>query len=219
MSRSIAQNILDKLVTNQITTFHLLKFTVNEVEYFYTDAEVPIYSDADGTDQTYLPQTFSFDNINYSNNNIIDSCSLKIDNINEVMTALFIGNTIVDEEAILYMIIFEDDNSIINTQQIFTGVLNDFNIDESELNIALTSEFTKWDQNSNIKHSALCRWKEFKGVECAYAGGETICDRTYARCVELSNTDQFGGFRWLPAQEDIDVWWGPIPSIGAALDG
>lgn len=41
-----------------------------------------------------------------------------------------------------------------------------------------------------------CHW-EFKSAECAYSGGATVCDRTYERCQNLSNTEHFGGYRGL----------------------
>lgn len=34
----------------------------------------------------------------------------------------------------------------------------------------------------------------FKGDLCQYAGAETLCNRTYTRCTELSNKTNFGGF-------------------------
>ena len=37
-------------------------------------------------------------------------------------------------------------------------------------------------------------WKNFKdGVNCTYSGAETQCNKSWARCVDLANTDQFGG--------------------------
>lgn len=40
-----------------------------------------------------------------------------------------------------------------------------------------------------------CNWvSRFKGVECGYAGVETTCNGTLARCRELSNSPRFGGF-------------------------
>ncbi len=38
-----------------------------------------------------------------------------------------------------------------------------------------------------------CQWT-FKGTECEYSGGETSCNKTFARCQELNNTIRFGGF-------------------------
>lgn len=45
----------------------------------------------------------------------------------------------------------------------------------------------------------FCRFK-FKGTECAYAGAETLCDKTLNRCRELENASRFGGFPSTPAQ-------------------
>jgi len=195
VSRTISSQITDKLESNQITAAFLLYFTLNSVTYRYTTCDVPVYCDADGSDHMYSKRDFSFDNVNYSNQNIVDSVNIKIDNLDSVLTALFVGNTVVEEEAALYVVIFDDDNSIVGTQQIFNGVINEWDLDESELSMTITSPFAQWDQNSNVKHSALCRWKKFKGTECGYSGAQTICDRTYVRCAELSNTDNSGGFR------------------------
>lgn len=37
-----------------------------------------------------------------------------------------------------------------------------------------------------------CNW-EFQGLECAYSGAATECDRTFKTCTALSNTGRFGG--------------------------
>jgi lambda family phage minor tail protein L len=39
-----------------------------------------------------------------------------------------------------------------------------------------------------------CRYKTFKGEKCGYSGGESECDRTFARCRELGTPVRFGGF-------------------------
>lgn len=38
-----------------------------------------------------------------------------------------------------------------------------------------------------------CRYKQFRNWRCGYAGAETTCDRTLARCRELGNSERFGG--------------------------
>jgi len=35
------------------------------------------------------------------------------------------------------------------------------------------------------------------------------CDRSYASCTAYANTDNFGGFRFLPYLENKEVLWGP----------
>ncbi len=212
MSRTISQDVLDQLETDEITSFHLLQFTVGASTYRYTDAEVPITYAVDGTSEvTFESRGFSFDNINYSEGDIVDSVSIRVDNLDRILTSIFGDNVVREEECILYVVLFDDDNDVIDTQQIFNGFINDFSIDEIELAMTVTSIFVKWNQTSGSRHSKLCRWKKFKGTECQYAGAETLCDRSYDKCLELSNTDNFGGFRWLPPIEDVQIWWGPKP--------
>ena len=103
MSRPISQNIITKLEQNEITAFHLFKFSVENVWYYFTDAEVSITCSADGTIQTYLSRGFKFKDINYSNNNIIDSCSMNIDNLDSVLTALFLAFLYISSGTVLFI--------------------------------------------------------------------------------------------------------------------
>ncbi len=45
--------------------------------------------------------------------------------------------------------------------------------------------------------TVTCPWK-FKGLECGYAGSETDCNKSWARCSQLANTARYGGFRFMP---------------------
>ena len=63
---------------------------------------------------------------------------------------------------------------------------------------------SKWDVNSKQIPSRIylrnhCAWR-FKGSECGYSGGETDCNKTLARCRELSNQIRFGGFPGIPSR-------------------
>ena len=91
---------------------------------------------------------------------------------------------------------------------VFNGQIDSWDLTEEEISINVNSELARWSQNTQAIHSSSCRWKEFKGTECGYTGDETWCDRSYIRCDALNNTNNFGGFRWLPSIEDKDIWWG-----------
>jgi phage-related protein len=47
------------------------------------------------------------------------------------------------------------------------------------------------------KYGPDCEY-DFKSEWCAYAGAETVCNRSFARCVELENQENFGGFLGVP---------------------
>jgi hypothetical protein len=95
---------------------------------------------------------------------------------------------------------------------VFEGIIDAWTIDDRILKVTAKSEMSKWTQRPLSLHSVSCRWKDFKGTECGYAGAATWCDRTYSRCETLVNTVNFGGFRWLPSIMDKVFWWGKSPA-------
>lgn len=92
------------------------------------------------------------------------------------------------------------------------GFIDNWELDESKIEIKVASLATQWNQQPLTKQSPLCRWKEFGGTECGYSGEQTECDRTYTKCVEYENTANFGGERWLSSLVDKkEFWWGYVP--------
>lgn len=51
----------------------------------------------------------------------------------------------------------------------------------------------------------------YEVTECAYIGSELWCDQSYERCLALGNTLNYGGFRFAPAMQEKQVWWGATP--------
>lgn len=109
---------------------------------------------------------------------------------------------------------FVGDSTIVGLLEIippvttFRGEIGQWQFDESKVSMTLTNQFAQWNQKTLRMQSSSCSWPQFKGTECGYTGAATSCDRTYARCEQLSNTANFGGERWLPSIEDKEVWWG-----------
>lgn len=213
MSKSISQVVLDELGTNEIISFNLFEFTDGINTYRYTDCDIPLWVTVDGTTAVeFTPRGFTFDNINYSEGNIIDSATLKVDNVDQIMSSIFLGSVVQGNEATLWICILNSNKSILGVAPIFMGNIDGWALDESLIDISISNIFTRWHNSANNRYSPSCRWKKFKGTECKYAGAETECDRSYARCIELGNTANFGGFRWLPDLENrTNIWWGPKP--------
>ena len=83
-------------------------------------------------------------------------------------------------------------------------------IREDRATIRALNELVLWRKRPLRSASATCPWT-FKGTERGYAGGAGWCDQSYARCSELGNTANFGGFRFLPALMEKQIWWGRVP--------
>ncbi len=171
------------------------------------------YSSGDGN---YISRGFEFESINYTLSNVMDDCTLRIDNLDSVLTSIFVDNIIEEQEASVYLGLMDTDDTVLSTVLMFTGEVDSFELDESEVRMVIGSRFTRWGHQAYNKHSASCRWKVFKGIECTYSGGQNWCDRSYTRCVVLANTASFGGFRFLPSIENKKIWWGPNPAQRAS---
>ena len=164
-----------------------------------------------GVDEVYYPRRFSFDPIRYSTTSVVDQLRLQIDNVDQYFSVIFTGNVVIGSPVKLRKVFLNDQSVVIGSPLMqFEGQIDAWDLDESVLNITVTNDFVAWAQQTLSKHSASCRWLKFKGTECGYDGAETWCDRSYARCKELGNTDNFGGFRFLPQLMDKEIWWGRV---------
>lgn len=71
-----------------------------------------------------------------------------------------------------------------------------------------------WSTYWDVSGSGGTTWYEgdwYLSGTCKYAGGEAWCDRSWERCLALSNTAQFDGCRWLPAIQGKEILWGRAP--------
>ena len=330
--RSIDADILAQFEAKELRPFMLLNMNIDSTYYRRTDCDVPIIFNGN----RYEPLGFRISPIRYSATNIVDQVQIDVDNLDQVMTAAFVGGTPQGEDVILEIVVLDSDYNLIpdasTSVTVFEGEIDSWSLDEEKLSVIVTGELAKWAQRTLAIHSASCRWKVFKGTnlvvngtfdsdtiwskgigwdigvthagkahcdgsqvaasylsqdlsliigktyrvvytlsnysagsivvyvgssshgtsrtadgtytediicagnsslyfqadanfvgsidnvvvydiavnQCLYAGAETWCDRTYARCTVLGNTDNFGGFRWLPSIIDKEVWWGRL---------
>jgi hypothetical protein len=95
-------------------------------------------------------------------------------------------------------------------EQMFYGIVGEWKIlGDTKVEITIVNEFIYWNKKSLRNHSPSCQWA-FKGVECKYAGGADWCDKSFDRCSNINNDENYGGFRWLPSIADKEIWWGRV---------
>lgn len=82
--------------------------------------------------------------------------------------------------------------------------IDSYTADQKDVVFLLSSKFDITDLELPARKFSrnYCQWK-FKSDECGYAGAETECNKTLARCRELSNNDRFGGFPSVPTKTII----------------
>ncbi len=211
--RDVNPAVIAALESNEITAFLLFSMTIDGQGYRYTDCDIPLpYAG-----NRYHPRGMEFSGARYSTNNIVDQVRVTVDDTDGELTPVFLAGGAQGSPAELSLVLL--DNSALAAGSItiiggaatpiFPGEIDDWDLQaERSVAITVTSPLAAWNRTFTTLHTSSCRWRRFKGGRCGYTGEETWCDRSYARCSELGNTDNFGGFRWLPSLENKEIWWG-----------
>lgn len=79
---------------------------------------------------------------------------------------------------------------------LWRGEISEFDPDEAGRTFSVSATDVAGALNEFCPQRIVDRscWKNFKdGINCTYSGAETVCDKSWARCTALANTDQFGG--------------------------
>jgi len=242
--RLINPTIQQQLASGQIRPFAV----ITVIDQHYTDCDVPLATGG----KLYEPRGMEIGDITYSTGNLVDSCKLTLDNLDDALTTQFVGGNPQGQPVSIGMVLLDENYQITGATAassgdiilwgwglgltadalitgglgialagpvsgsdgiltLFSGEIDDWTMTEGRLEITVASQFARWSRKTFRTHSSSCRWLVFKGPECGYSGPETWCDRSYDRCVQLGNQDNFGGFRWLPSLEQKNIWWGQVP--------
>jgi len=176
----------------------------------YSNAEIPWY---DASSNLYTPAAIDFGAVNYAPSGAVDTMKIGFPNIDLGMSAVVLGQDVIGKTVIVTVVILDTtDFAVVDTFESFRGIVDDWALDEDQVTFDLVNELILWRKETLRTASSSCPWP-FKGDECGYSGGETACDRTYNRCTALGNTDNFGGFRFLPSIMEKDIWWGRVPGV------
>lgn len=208
--RSIDPATLAELEAKTLRPFFILDLYIDGTHYRYTDCDVRLVVGG----EIYEPRGAKLEPIRYSLGNVVDSMKIQIDNLDSALTAAFVSGT-PQGDTVTLQLVLASNTKLAQPGEVtlFQGIIDGWNLDEESISFTVASELVQWTQRTLAKHSASCRWKAFKGTECAYAGVEAWCDRSYTRCVGLGNQANFGGFRWLPSIVDKELWWGRTRAI------
>jgi len=206
--RNIDAAILAALEAEELLPFLLFELTVDTVGYYFTDCDVALVYGG----HRYEPRRFEFSDVRYSSATVVDQVTIKIDDLDNLLTGPFITGTPQGEAAVLSQVILDPaDFSIVGDARVvyFAGTIDSWGLAaDSAKTITLTNKLAQWNRMTGNLHPSSCRYKQFKEAPCNYAGDALECDRSYTRCQELGNTANYGGFRWLPDLETKELWWG-----------
>lgn len=226
--------IFDTAITTELSKEALKPFFMLEFQLSSTmrwnDIDIDIY---DALGNKFIPIAFDFGNIVGSSGMSVESIDINIDDTNQAISAILLGEDVRNKIAILYFGVvlnpytattFDailDFDAVgdfdamfvagkLKSQELLRGIIGGWELyDDNKAKVTITSEMVLWNKKSLRPQTSSCPWT-FKGTsgECGYAGAETLCDQSYDRCLALANTGNYGGDRFLPAIVTREIFWG-----------
>lgn len=144
----------------------------------------------------YLPYVTGRSAIKRFDGGEFDRVSVTLANVDTAIAEILTTEEIEGRRLIIRKI----DRSVTDDSLVlFSGVMERASkIDEMSATITATQLIGSIEHECPSRtFSQFCPWK-FKGEDCGYAGAATECNKSWARCSELGNTNRFGGFRFIP---------------------
>ena len=142
----------------------------------------------------------SHDEIKKDDNSSVSKMSISLSNVGLGVSAI-VGNNgdIVTNSPAVLTLVFLDVNTnelIKNTHQVlYAGNCNNLVLDYEKATMDIETPLGGYEKQCPVmKYRASCQVRRFKDCRCGYRGKETTCDRTFARCEELGNIQNFRGF-------------------------
>lgn len=193
--REIPQALLDEFKKGYYRPATLIDIAG---DMFITDWASPLYYQGD----IYYPRGMRRGPIRSGSSNVVDSFSFELDDVNREAFKEISEKNPAGISYSQHLIVMDRDQQILSGTTIYTGFLDSWDYTPSTMKITIVSIFVQWNRETTKYFSSSCRWQLFKGIECKYDGQAIVCDRSYGQCKSYSNSDNFGGFRWLPTLVD-----------------
>lgn len=180
----------------------------------YTDLDMNTYHDGN----LYVSRGMKIGNITSGATVSAEKVEIELDDADQVVTAYLLNEDVRNKAASLYFGVIARTAVGLETQlsrhvqEVWRGFVSGWELaGEADCRITLTHEFVLWNKEPLRTQSSSCQWT-FKGTECGYSGEAGWCDKSYDRCKKLSNSDNFGGFRFIPEIAEKEIWWGRNPT-------
>ena len=184
-----------ELISQEFIQALLISMTIVESEIRITDWGTPILHDS----ELYYPRAFQVQPVYYGGTKIVDDVTVSIDDTDRSLFASFGEHDSGKYPFKLTWVVLDRAGREIASLVVFSGDIDRWSYEPGKITVVAASIFNQWTRETTSKYYGSCRWRIFKGVECKYAGIAITCDRTYDLCDSYGNTDNYGGFRWLPS--------------------
>jgi hypothetical protein len=202
---SITDNFKQNLLSGNIAVGYFCLIAL-PTPIRFTTFDVDILSGAN----TYVSYPMVVGKLELSLSDSSDYIDIQLSNIGDVFySAIFDSSGFAGTRLQITLGLLDiTTKAFIGTLNVFDGKINSFKINDKFIKITVSSNLSNWNKQIPFRTtSALC-YKVFKSTLCGYTGAQTLCNRSWDRCNVLGNTDNFGGFKFMPAILRERLKWG-----------
>ncbi len=191
-------NPVDELEKDEIIPRKLLKIALDGGSIYILDNETMQSFSYNGED--YLGAPLTLGEIKKDDNSGVSKLNIKLSNVALSVSGIIgqRGDVITNAPAVLTQVFLDVNTNTLLPQYsliLFAGRCNNLKLDYEEASMDIETSLGGYEIQAPImKYRTTCQVRRFKDCRCGYTGTETKCDRTFARCKELGNEENFRGF-------------------------
>lgn len=183
---------------DEIIPRRLLKIELEGGSIFILDNETLEVLRYNG--EEYLGAPLSFDEIKRDDNSSVSKLEINLSNVGLAISGIIgqRGDVITNAPAVLTLVFLDVNTNILQPdlkQILYAGRCNNLKLDYEDATMDIETSLGGYEIQAPImKYRTTCQVRRFKDCRCGYTGEETSCDRTFDRCKELGNQENFRGF-------------------------
>ena len=193
---------------------HLFKL-VATTTYYYTDCDQNVYFDG----KYWNASGIKYSDLSYAIDQSATTGQLTVPNADKVFSDLILSEDLRSKALTIYRVWLNNSLGVVGFSEeddlpiVFDGLIERIpRADRKEVQMNIIS----FGVGGNVicprrSFEPKCSWLiigGFTGTFCKYSGLETWCDGSEARCVALSNKENFGGFEHISDLQTKQVLWG-----------
>lgn len=150
--------------------------------------------------EDYIGAPLSFGEIKKDDTSSVSKLNIQLSNVGLAISGIIgqRGDVITNAPAVLTLVFLDvNTHSLLPDykQVLFAGNCNNLKLDYEEASMDIETSLGGYEILAPVmKYRTTCQVRRFKDCRCGYTGEETSCDRTFDRCKELGNQENFRGF-------------------------